>query len=80
MQPTAFDEGATANFVLVDQYEYHVTFHHKFDSIVFNVEFMHWRTDWLQDPVPPDATMPNVLRPAPKQDLNFMGAGINYLW
>jgi predicted porin len=73
VQPTPFDDMATANFVLIDQFEYHVTFHHKWDAIVVNLEYMHWHTDWHDDPMNPNNA-------APAQSLNFMGGGINYLW
>jgi hypothetical protein len=62
-----------ANLVLVDQYEYHVTYQHKWDAIVLNLEFMHWHTDWHDDPM-------TTGDPAPAQSLNFMGGGLNYLW
>jgi predicted porin len=74
VQPTAFDDSVqAANQELIDQYEYHVTYHHKFDAIIVNVEYMHWHTDWHADTKIPDS---DIL----KQDLNFMGAGINYVW
>jgi predicted porin len=73
VQPTATDDLAANNLVLIDQFEYHVTYHYKWDAIVFNLEYMHWHTDWHDDPM-----MPNVA--ALKQDLNFMGGGVNYLW
>ena len=81
VQPTALDDSMMrTNLELTDQFEYHVTYHYKWDAIVFNLEFMHWHTDWHQDPVPPDPAMPNVLSAPLKQDLNFMGGGINYVW
>jgi predicted porin len=61
---------------LTDQYEGHITLDHKFGGcIVAHVEYMHWHTDWEQDPsAAPGTPNPNV------QSLNFMGAGMNYLW
>ncbi|MDB4982135.1 MAG: hypothetical protein JWM82_2887 [Myxococcales bacterium] len=73
VQPTAADDIAAHNLVLLDQFEYHVTYHYKWDAIVFNLEYMHWHTDWHADPAMPDVA-------ALKQDLNFMGGGINYLF
>jgi predicted porin len=67
----------TDELVLKDQWEGHVTFNHKFaDCIVLNVEYMHWHTDWQDDP---------SLVGTPgyshfKQDINFAGGGLNYIW
>ena len=73
VKPTAVDDMATVNFVLVDQYEAHVTFSYKWDAIVFEAEYMHWHTDWHYDPM-------NPMNAAPEQNLNFMGGGINYVF
>jgi hypothetical protein len=60
---------------LTDQYEGHVTLNHKFaNCIIANVEYMHWHTDWQDDPRAAPGT-PHV-----RQSLNFMGAGVNYVW
>lgn len=65
----------TPTLTLTDQYEGHITITHKFaDCIIAEVEYMHWHTDWQVDPGAP-AGMDN-----PKQSLNFMGGGINYIW
>jgi hypothetical protein len=64
----------TDSLVLKDQYEYHATLTHKFDAIVINVEYMHWHTDWQDDPSLPAGS------PHFQQSLNFMGAGMNYIW
>jgi predicted porin len=67
VQPTAIDAGvgtAPAD-VLHNQYEFHATYQYKYDAIVFNAEFMHWVTKWHF---------------GEQQKLNFMGAGINYVW
>jgi predicted porin len=71
--PTATDEAATFNLVLLQNAEYHITYHYKWDAIVFNVEYMHWTSDWHADP-----TMPTVA--APHQGLNFAGFGVNYVF
>jgi predicted porin len=67
VQPTALDaqDRAAPADVLKTQFEYHVTYHHKFDAIVLNAEYMHWESKWHFGEV---------------QKLNFFGAGINYLW
>jgi len=67
VQPTALDslDKKAPSDVLKSQFEYHVTYHHKFDAIVLNAEYMHWETKWHFGEV---------------QKLNFFGAGINYLW
>ena len=66
----------TPTLTLTDQYEGHVTLNHKFGGcIVANVEYMYWHTDWQNDPAAPAGT-PNPN----KQTLNFMGAGMNYIW
>jgi predicted porin len=71
--PTASDDTAAFNLVLLKNAEYHVTYHYKWDAIVFNLEFMHWTSDWHADP-----TM--LMMAAPHQGLNFMGGGVNYVW
>jgi predicted porin len=64
----------TSTLTLQDQYEGHAVFTHRFaDCIVANVEFMHWHTDWQVDPTVPDGTLTT-------QSVNFMGAGMNYVW
>jgi predicted porin len=73
ISPTAADDAATFNLVLLKNAEWHVTYHYKWDAIVFNVEFMHWTSDWHDDPMMP-------MMAAPHQGLNFMGGGVNYLW
>ncbi len=55
----------SAHDVLDHQNEFHVTYQHKWDSIVVNAEFMHWQSVWHF---------------GEKQALNFMGAGLNYIW
>jgi predicted porin len=67
VRPTAFDSavGQAPNDVLDHQSEFHVTYQHKWDAIVVNAEFMHWETKWHF---------------GEEQKLNFMGAGINYVW
>ncbi len=67
VQPTAIDVGigTAPNDVLDHQNEFHVTYQHKWDAIVVNAEFMHWETNWHF---------------GEKQKLNFMGAGLNYIW
>jgi hypothetical protein len=63
-----------STLVLKDQYEGHITVTHRFAGvIVANVEYMHWHTDWQDDPARPGV-------PHDAQSLNFMGAGMNYLW
>jgi predicted porin len=73
ISPTVTDDMATFNLVLLQNAEYHVTYHYKWDAIVFNVEYMHWTSDWHNDPMMP-------MMAAPHQGLNFMGGGINYVW
>jgi len=67
VQPTAIDVGVgtAPNDVLDHQSEFHATYQHKWDAIVLNAEFMHWTTVWHFGEV---------------QKLNFMGAGLNYIW
>lgn len=67
VQPTAVDVaiGTAPNDVLDHQSEFHVTYQHKWDAIVLNVEYMRWQTVWHFGEV---------------QKLNFMGAGLNYIW
>lgn len=67
VQPTNIDVqiGAAPSDVLDHQREFHVTYQYKYDAIVFNAEFMHWTTVWHF---------------GEKQDLNFMGVGVNYVW
>jgi hypothetical protein len=67
VQPTTLDAtyGMAPADVLHSQSEYHVTYQHKWDAIVLNVEYMHWKTTWHF---------------GEKQQLNFMGAGVNYIW
>jgi predicted porin len=67
VQPTALDTPAmTAPAdVLKSNFEYHVTYHHRFDAIVLNAEYMHWESKWHFGEV---------------QKLNFFSAGVNYLW
>jgi predicted porin len=78
--PTASDDTSMFNLPLVKNAEYHVTYHYKWDAIVFNVEFMHWTSDWHEDATFA-AMMPPQPTPAPPhQALNFMGGGINYVW
>ncbi|HVZ71813.1 MAG TPA: porin [Polyangia bacterium] len=65
----------TPSLTLTDQYEGHVTLNHKFGGcLVVNVEYMRWHTDWQNDPTSPAGT------PNQQQTLNFMGAGMNYIW
>jgi predicted porin len=72
--PTPYDDSTMTNALpLLQNAEYHVTYHYKWDAIVFNVEYMHWTSDWHQD-----LSMP-MLAP-PHQALNFMGGGISYVW
>jgi hypothetical protein len=67
----------TAALVLKDQWEGHVVLNHKFaDCIVANVEFMHWHTDWQDDPAM--VGMPGYSHF--QQSINFMGGGLNYIW
>ena len=77
VKPTAYDLDPLMNqseLVLKDQYEGHVVVTHKFaDCLVLDVEYMHWHTDWQDDP-----SMVGVA--GPEQSLNFMGAGMNYVW
>lgn len=66
VKPTTYDQNPMAVAdVLANQKEFHATYQYKWDAIVFNAEFMHWETKWHFG-----AT----------QKLNFMGAGINYVW
>jgi predicted porin len=67
VKPTAIDVGigTAPNDVLDHQQEFHVTYQHKWDAIVVNAEYMRWKTVWHF---------------GEKQDLNFMGAGLNYIW
>ncbi len=67
VQPTAIDSGigTAPNDVLDHQNEFHATYQHKWDAIVLNAEFMHWTTVWHF---------------GEKQKLNFIGAGLNYIW
>jgi predicted porin len=67
VQPTPLDVGlgTAPNDVLDHQSEFHVTYQHKWDAIVLNAEFMHWQSVWHF---------------GEKQKLNFMGAGLNYVW
>jgi predicted porin len=53
------------NNVLTSQWEYHVVANYRIDSIIFNVEYMHWQSNW------------NL---GEKQNINFMGGGVNYVW
>jgi predicted porin len=77
---TTYDTDPMMNqstLVLKDQYEGHIVVTHKFyDVLVLDVEYMHWHTDWQDDP-----SMVGMPGYAPlEQSLNFMGAGMNYLW
>jgi hypothetical protein len=67
VKPTALDSavGMAPNEVLDHQQEFHVTYQHQWDAIVLNAEFMHWESVWHF---------------GAKQKLNFMGAGVNYVW
>jgi hypothetical protein len=67
----------TASLTLKDQWEGHVTLNYKFaDCIVANVEFMHWNTDWQDDP-----SMVGMAGYSHfKQSINFTGFGLNYVW
>jgi len=67
----------TTTLTLKDQWEGHLTISHKFANvIVANVEYMHWHTDWQDDP-----SMAGVAGYSHfKQSLNFAGAGLNYIW
>jgi hypothetical protein len=66
VKPTVYDQNPMAVAdVLANQKEFHVTYQYKWDAIVFNAEFMHWETNWHF---------------GAKQKLNFMGAGLNYVW
>jgi hypothetical protein len=67
----------TSTLTLQDQFEGHVVFNHRFaDCLVANVEFMHWHSDWQADP-----TMQTMAGYAPfAQSINFIGAGMNYIW
>jgi predicted porin len=80
VKPTSYDLDPMMNqseLVLKDQYEGHIVVTHKFaDVLVLNVEYMHWHTDWQPDP-----TMAGMAGYTPfQQSLNFMGAGMNYVW
>jgi predicted porin len=80
VKPTAYDTDPTMNqseLVLKDQYEGHIVLTHKFgDVLVLDVEYMHWHTQWMNDP-----SMVGVAGYTPfSQSLNFMGAGMNYIW
>jgi len=61
---------------VTNQYEGHVTVTHKFGGcIIAEVEYMHWHTEWENDPsAAPGTPNPN------QQSLNFMGGGVNYVW
>jgi predicted porin len=67
VQPTALDTQAKVApaDVLKSNMEYHLTYHHRFDAIVLNAEYMHWESKWHFGEV---------------QKLNFFSAGINYVW
>jgi predicted porin len=67
----------TATLTVKDQYEGHFTVTHKFaDCIVAEAEFMHWHTDWQDDP-----TMVGMAGYEHfQQSINFMGAGLDYVW
>ena len=67
VQPTPLDVGigTAPSDVLDHQSEFHVTYQYKWDAVVLNAEFMHWQTVWHFGET---------------QKLNFMGAGINYVW
>jgi len=66
VKPTAYDMTPTAEADVLDhQSEFHVTYQHKWDAIVLNAEFTRWKTVWHF---------------GAKQDLNFIGAGMNYVW
>jgi predicted porin len=66
VQPTAVDQDPmTQADVLDHQDEYHITYQHKFDAIVLNAEYMHWQTVWHS---------------AAEQKLNFISAGLNYIF
>jgi predicted porin len=65
----------TSTLVIKDQYEGHFTATHKFGtSIVAEIEYMYWHTDWQDDPT----VMPTP--PHLTQTLNFAGGGLNYIW
>jgi predicted porin len=53
------------NNVLTSQWEYHVVANYRIDSIIFNLEYMHWQSHW------------NL---GQAQAINFMGGGVNYVW
>jgi predicted porin len=65
VNPTPFDVATPSNSPLKQQYEFHAVYNYQFDSIILNVEAMRWQSEWSQ---------------GEKQALNFMGAGINYVW
>src|SRR5262249_18044368 len=60
ISPTASDDTSAFNLVLLKNAEYHVTYHYKWDAIVFNLEFMHWTSDWHED-----ATFAAMMPPMP---------------
>jgi hypothetical protein len=67
----------TAALVLKNQWEGHGVVTQRFsDCIVLNIEFMHWHTDWQDDP----SMVGMAGYEHFKQSINFMGAGLNYLW
>jgi predicted porin len=80
ISPTAADDMANFNLVLLKNAEWHVTYHYKWDAIIFNVEFMHWTSDWHEDSTFAAMAPPLPIPPAPHQALNFMGGGVNYVW
>jgi len=67
----------TQALVLTAQWEGHVTAQYRFaDCIVANAEFMHWHSDWQDDPSL--VGMPGYEHF--HQNINFIGGGLNYIW
>jgi predicted porin len=65
VQDTA-DDDVTASFsILKYNQEFHAVLTHKFDAIVVEAEYMRWKSEWHYGET---------------QNLNFGGAGVNYVW
>ncbi len=65
VQATPFEIMMPENSPLKQQLEFHAVYNYQFDSIILNVEAMRWKSEWSQGET---------------QVLNFIGAGINYVW
>jgi hypothetical protein len=66
VQETSADAAPMSNISLVKQnVEYHAVLTQRFHSLIFDAEYMHWKSDWYL---------------GESQTLNFLSAGANFIW